>query len=167
MEIWTMIKILNLNKIVFLILFFVLFSFLIISCNSNKYPLEKKHVEYSDLVLLKKNRKFSTVAEALNLQNPLFDVMSTNGKEFEYKGVKYKRLKLFVKVGEFWNIYVESGITRNGNSYNNNTVTKNRELITYNVICDSNGLIVDWFTLLDAKNGNTDYEYELIKNHID
>lgn len=160
-----MIKIFKLNS-VFLILIFILLSFLINSC-SNSNVLEKKNVEFSDLVLLKKNRKFSKVAEALNLQNPLFDVMSANGQEFEYKGVKYNRLKLFVKVGESWNVYVESGIARNGTYFNNSTVTKNKELITYYVICDANGLIVDWFTLIEAKNGNTDFEYELIKKLID
>lgn len=166
-----MIKIFKLNS-VFLILIFILLSFLINSC-SNSNVLEKKNVEFSDLVLLKKNRKFSKVAEALNLQNPLFDVMSANGQEFEYKGVKYNRLKLFVKVGESWISQKDYFSVRSSsklNEFNDNyiiTIIKSNDIITYNVICDTNGLIVDWFTILEAKNGNTDFEYELIKKYID
>lgn len=161
-----MTKTLNIKKQVVFFFFIILFISSIISCGGNNI-LEKTLLEYSDLVLLKKNRKFSTVVEALNLQNPLFNVMSKNVREFEYKGVKYKRYMLFVKVGEDWNYQTFYGIDRRGNSNSSTTITKSKELITYNVICDTNDLIVDWFTLLDAKNGNTDFDYELIKNYID
>lgn len=161
-----MTKTLNIKKQVVFFFILILFSSSIISCGGSNI-LEKTLVEYSDLVLLKKNRKFSTVVEALNIKNPLFNVTSSNDIDFSYKGVKYKRFKLYVKVGEDWNYQTFYGIDRRGNSNSSTTITKSKELITYNVICDTNGLIVDWFTLLEAKNGNTDFDYELIKNYID